>query len=166
MVDQADVTATNGRNEGRAELPTRAVARSTGEFLHDVTTLAELQGKLLVVDCKQGLSKLVVPIALLVLGLVMALGCVPIALAALAITLVEAADFSLATAMWISLAVGAALALVLGLSGYLWMRSGLWFLDRSYYEWQRNLAWAKDMMRRLSNISKPQPVPRTTYPTR
>ena len=166
MVDQADVTATNGPNEGRPELPPRAVARNTGEFLHDVTTLAELQGKLLVVDCKQGLSKLIVPIALLVLGIVIALGCVPIALAALAITLVQAAEFSLASAMWIALAVGAVLALVLGLVGYFWMRSGLWFLDRSYYEWQRNVAWAKDMMRRLSNISKPQPATRTTYSTR
>ena len=100
MVDQADVKPTNGHDGGRSELPPRAVARSTGEFLHDVTTLAELQGKLLVVDCKQGLSKLVVPMTLLVLGIVIALGCVPIALAALAITLVQAADFSLASAMW------------------------------------------------------------------
>src|SRR5688500_2820931 len=94
MVDQADVKPTNGRDEGRSELPPRAVARSTGEFLHDVTTLAELQGKLLLVESKQGLTKLVMPIALLVLGVVIALGCVPIALAALAITLVQAAEFS------------------------------------------------------------------------
>jgi hypothetical protein len=165
MVDQADVKPTNGRDEGRSELPPRAVARSTGEFLHDVTTLAELQGKLLLVESKQGLTKLVMPIALLVLGVVIALGCVPIALAALAITLVQAAEFSLAAAMWISLAVGAALAAILTLAGYFWMRSGLWFLDRSYYEWQRNVAWAKDMMRRLSNISKPQAPPRSTYST-
>jgi len=162
MVDQADVTATNGRNE----LPPKAVARSTGEFLHDVTTLAELQGKLLLVDCKQGLSKLVMPIALTVLGVVIALGCVPIALAALAITLVQAFEFSLAASMWISLGVGLALAVIFTLAGYFWLRSGLWFLDRSYYEWQRNVAWAKDMMRRLSNISKPQPAPRTTFSTR
>jgi hypothetical protein len=157
MVDQADVKASNGRNE----LPPKAVARSTGEFLHDVTTLAELQGKLLLVDCKQGLTKLIVPIVLLTLGIVIAVGCVPIALAALAITLVQAADFSLAAAMWTALAVGSVLALVLALAGYFWLRNGLWFLDRSYYEWQRNVAWAKDMMRRLSNISKPQ----TTYST-
>jgi hypothetical protein len=161
MVDQADVTASNGRNE----LPPKAVARSTGEFLHDVTTLAELQGKLLLVDCKQGLSKLIVPVVLLTLGVVLALGCVPIALAALAITLVEVAEFSLSAAMWIALAVGVVLALVLALAGYFWLRSGLWFLDRSYYEWQRNVAWAKDMMRRLSNISKPAAPSRTTYST-
>jgi len=166
MVDQAGVRPSNGRNDnGRSELPPRAVARSTGEFLHDVTTLAELQGKLLLVDCKQGLSKLVMPIVLLVLGVVIALGCVPIALAALAITLVEVAEFSLAAAMGIALAVGVVLAVGFGLAGYFWIRSGLWFLDRSYYEWQRNVAWAKDMMRRLSNISKPQPATRATYST-
>src|SRR5688572_5913699 len=125
MVDQADVKPMNGRNDnGRSELPPRAVARSTGEFLHDVTTLAELQGKLLLVDCKQGLSKLIMPIALLVLGIVIALGCVPIALAALAITLVQAAEFSLAAAMGIALAVGVVLALAVSLAGYFWLRSG------------------------------------------
>ena len=39
MVDQADIKPTNGRNgNGRGELPPRAVARSTGEFLHDIAS--------------------------------------------------------------------------------------------------------------------------------
>jgi len=46
MVDQAQVTPA----EDRSELPPRAVARGTAEFLHDVMTLAELQGKLALVD--------------------------------------------------------------------------------------------------------------------
>lgn len=155
MVDQTYVAPAEKPTNGRSELPPRAVARNTGEFLHDITTLAELQGKLLLVESREGFNKLVIPIATLVAGLAIALGCVPIALAALAITLVEAAEFSLAAAMGISLLVGVVLAAVLAIGGYYWVRSGLSFLDRSYYEWQRNVAWAKDMLKRLSNISKP-----------
>jgi hypothetical protein len=155
MVDQTYVAPAEQPTNGRSELPPRAVARNTGEFLHDVTTLAELQGKLLLVECRDGLKKLVIPIVTLVVGVVIALGCVPIALAALAITLVQAAELSLAAAMWISLLIGVVLAAALAVGGYYWLRSGLSFLDRSYYEWQRNIAWAKDMMRRLSNFSRP-----------
>ena len=60
MVDQAQVTATNGRNE----LPPQAVARGASEFMHDVVTLAELQGKLVVIDFRDGMAKLITPLAL------------------------------------------------------------------------------------------------------
>jgi hypothetical protein len=163
MVDQAQVRAEDKGSNGRGELPPRAVARSTGEFLHDVTTLAELQGKLLLVDCQNGLRKLLVPIVTLVVGLVVAIGCVPIALAALALTIVEMTELSIAASLGISLLVGLILAAALTVGAYFWLRSGLSFLDRSYYEWTRNVAWAKDMMKRLSQISKPQPPLRTTY---
>jgi len=162
MVDQAQIRADEKPTNGRSELPPRAVARSTGEFLHDVTTLAELQGKLLLVDCQAGLRKLLVPIVSLVIGLVVAIGCVPIALAALAITLVETTELTLAASLGIALLVGLVLAAVLTIGAYFYLRSGFSFLDRSYYEWQRNVAWAKDMLKRLSQISKPQPPLRTT----
>ena len=53
MVDQAEMKPTNGHTE----LPPRAVAREPAEFLHDLTILAELQAKLLVVDCRQGMHQ-------------------------------------------------------------------------------------------------------------
>src|SRR5437762_2582547 len=93
MVDQAQVTQQQPATplptgpDGRAELPPRAVARSTAEFLHDVATLAELQGKLTLVDLREGLAKLILPTALVLIGAAVGLGCVPIALAALALTL-------------------------------------------------------------------------------
>lgn len=70
MVDQAEVTTA----DGRTELPPRAVARGTAEFFHDVTTLAELQGKLVIVDLREGVSKLVIHAVLLVVGAVIGLG--------------------------------------------------------------------------------------------
>jgi uncharacterized membrane protein len=160
MVDQTQVKDEKPTN-GRGESPPRAVARSTGEFLYDVTTLAELQGKLLLVDCQAGLRKLLVPIVAMVIGLVVAIGCVPVALAALALTLVETTELTLAASLGIALLVGLLVAAILTIGAYFYLRSGFSFLDRSYYEWQRNVAWAKDMMKRLSQISKP-PL-RTTY---
>jgi len=139
------------------------MARSTGEFLHDVTTLAELQGKLLWVDCQNGLRKLLIPIVTLVVGLVVAIGCVPIALAALALTIAELTELTIAASLGISLAVGLVLAAILSVGAYFWLRNGFSFLERSYYEWTRNVAWAKDMMKRLSQMSRPQPPPRTVY---
>ena len=43
-------------------------------FLHDVTTLAELQGKLVIADAREGVSKLVTPAILVVFGVAVALG--------------------------------------------------------------------------------------------
>ena len=91
MVDQVQINPTNGRTE----LPPRAVARNTAEFLHDVATLAELQGKLALVDLREGVAKLLFPVGLLGAGAAVALGCVPIALMAIAFTL-EAHDDAVA----------------------------------------------------------------------
>jgi hypothetical protein len=162
MVDQTQMTGTEKPTNGRSESPPRAVARNTAEFLHDLTTLAELQGKLLLIDCQQGLRKLLVPIVTLLVGLTVAVGCVPVALAALAVALVETTELSLAASLGVAVLSGLVLAAVFTTAAYLWLRDGFTFLERSYYEWGRNRLWAKDMLKRLSQISKPQPSLRTT----
>jgi hypothetical protein len=150
MVDQADVKPTNGHTE----LPPQTVARSGAEFLHDLTILAELQGKLLLVDFRQGLWKLLMPFALLLVGASVALGSVPIALAALALTLVETTTLTLAQSLGVSLLVGVLVSGVLTLAGWAGLRSNLGFLNRSYAEWRRNLQWAKDTLKRLGQAPR------------
>ena len=162
MVDQTPITAAGTSMNGKGELPPRAVARNTAEFLHDLVTLGELQGKLLLVDCRQGMRQLLVPIATLVVGLVVAIGCVPVALAALALAIVETTELKLAESLGIALAVGLAAGAALTMGAYLWLRHGFTFLERSYYEWGRNRLWAKDTLKRLSQISKPQPTLRSS----
>jgi hypothetical protein len=143
MVDQTKVNTSNGY-----ETPPRAVARSTAEFLHDILTLAELQGRLLVLDGQSELRKLIFPLVILVTGAVVCLSCLPIALAALALLLVEAAEFTLAQAFGIALLVGLALGGVLVMGGVFYLRSGWTLFERSRTEWQRNVQWAKDVLRR------------------
>jgi hypothetical protein len=168
MVDQAQVTARPGGNgtgvngpggNGRTELPPRAVARSSAEFLHDITTLAELQGKLLLIDLQEGVQKLVISAIMVVLGTIIALGTVPIGLAAIALTLAYfQPDWPLAAHFGIALAIGVVLAAALAIPALYAIKKNVWMFDRSRDEWLRNTQWAKDAMRRMSGRATTPPA--------
>jgi Putative Actinobacterial Holin-X, holin superfamily III len=161
MVDQAQVTTKNGKNgtkNGQEELPPRAVARGMAEFLHDVATLSELQGKLFLIDVREGTAKLLVPVISLCVGAAIGLGCIPIALAALALMLKEITTLTLATCFGISLAIGLFMALVLTIVALGVVKAGLKMFDRSLYECGRNTKWAKDTLKRLSQSSTSSPL--------
>jgi len=165
MVDQAQITdcqasqataststgAQNTKVNGRTELPPQAMARNSAEFLSDVATLAELQGKLAVVDLKEGTAKLTTAVVLLGAGIVIALGSVPIALAALALAINEFARLSPAASFGIALLVGLVLAAVLALPAFYALKKNVWMFERSRHEWHRNLQWLRDTMKRLGN---------------
>jgi hypothetical protein len=145
MVDQAQ------QIDGRpAETPPRAVARSAGELLGDLVTLAELQGKLCLVDARDGVSKLLTPAIVFAVGVMVALGCIPVALAAFALALVEIVRLTYAQAFGIALLVGVVLAggLCYGAIGYL--RCCFQVFDRTKIEWHQNLKWGKDALARFS----------------
>ena len=158
MVDQAPLKSTNGRSES----PPRAVARSAAEFVHDVLTLAELQGKLLVVDVETGLQKLIWPAAGLVVGVVLALCCVPLGLAAIALAIDETTRLTLAQSFGVVLGGAALVASVLIVGAVMYLRHGWNMFDRSRSELSRNLQWSKDMLRRLgrgpSRATEPLPA--------
>lgn len=158
MVDQAQVMPINGRNE----LPPQAVARSATEFMHDVVTLAELQGKLIVVDFREGVAKLIMPLVALIVGAAIGLGCVPIAMATIALLLKELTTLSLAACFGISLAIGVFACLVLSIVAYGVFKSGLKMFDRSLYEWGRNRKWFKDTLKRVSQAGSQPSIPRTS----
>ena len=176
MVDQAQITCrtpatsdragmsdrpmtsdrpTNGRSN---ELPPRAVARSTAEFLHDITTLAELQGKLLVIDLQEGVKKLVISTILLVLGTIIALGTVPIALATVAFLITYFTELPLVCTFGIALLVGLVLAAALAIPALFALKKNVWMFDRSRDEWIRNMQWAKEAMRRMSGRESTSPA--------
>jgi len=60
-----------------------------GEVTHDIVSLAELQFELLRIDCREGLKRLLVPVALLLLAGIVALGTTPIVLILVAEFLVQ-----------------------------------------------------------------------------
>jgi hypothetical protein len=96
------------------------------------------------------MAALLVPIVSLCLGVALALGCVPIALAALALTLKEITTLSLAACFGIALAVGLFGAVVLTIVAFGVVKGGLKMFDRSLAEWERNRQWIKDTLKRIA----------------
>jgi len=149
MVDQAPLKSANGR----AESPPQAMARSAGELVDDVLTLAELQGKLLVVDFETGLQKLIWPAVVLAAGAIVALGSVPVALAALALAIDETTRLTLAQSFGVVLAGATLVAIVLIAASVSYLRHSWSMFDRSWTELWRNVQWSKEMLRRLGRRS-------------
>jgi hypothetical protein len=161
MVDQTKV---NG-SARRGEAPPRAIARSTGELLEDLLTLAELQLRLLVLDVRQGLVRLAIAAGAVVAGAVLLLGCVPIAIAATALCLVETTSLTLAQAFGLSLLAAVLLAAGLAATGIVYVRRRLDILERSRHEWRENAQWFRSALRRLSrrNRAEIRPVSTENY---
>lgn len=159
MVDQTEVKPTNGHTE----LPPRAMARSTSELLHDMATLAELQGKLALLDLSEGFNKLLVPAGLAVVGAAIGLGCVPIALMTLALSLEKLTTLSPPVCYAIAFGVGLLLAAILVIPALATLKMGIRMFDRSLAEWRRNRQWAKETLKRMAQSGTPSaPRPSTT----
>jgi hypothetical protein len=160
MVDQAQITPTSEiRASGRTELPPQAMARNSASFLGDFATLAELQGKLLVVDLREGVNKLIGSVVLLLAGAIIALGCVPVAIATLALLIDElTTNLSPAACFGIALLAGLVLAAALAIPGFIAVKKGLWMFERSRTEWRKNMQWLKDTMHRASGRSSCPPA--------
>ena len=116
------------------------------DFGNDIATLAELQSKLALLDAKEAASRATWHVIALGVGLVVAIGSVPVALIGLADLIASSAKLSAGTARLI---VGlVALSLALGV-GYLGTRGTLASLDsfrRSREELTRNLSWIRTVL--------------------
>ena len=149
MLDQTEVKPTNGHTE----LPPRAMARSTSELLHDMATLAELQGKLALLDLREGFAKLLVPAGLAILGVGVGLGAMPIGLMTLALSLEKLTKLSPPVCFAIAFGVGILLAAILVVPALATLKMGVRMFDRSLAEWRRNRQWAKETLKRMGQSS-------------
>ncbi len=138
-------TQMNGAN-GRTPAP-RAVVENLGEFLHDVVTLGELQTKLFTADVRDFKSGALVPIALMGLAGVLALGCLPVLLTGLAWLLVDYDVLQRGWAFLVAAAGGLAVTAILGAVGWFWFRRQLAVLSRSQVELERNITWIKSVLK-------------------
>jgi len=142
-------TTLNGSRAPGEETAAHAVARSTGEFLHDLVTLGELQLQLLWIDGQDKLRNLLWPMIMLGVGAVIGCATIPVALIALAMTLTETTSLSPAQSAGIAAGVGLILAVLFAAIGWLALRSprGDAF-ERSGKEWRQNLRWIKDALQK------------------
>jgi hypothetical protein len=132
------------------------MARSAGELLHDVVTLSELQARLLVADAREGVTHLVLPFVIIAVGLMVLLGCIPVAFITLALLLIETTTLTAVQAYGLSLLIGVLLGTTLAAGGYWYLRHGTPMFERTQIEWRQNIKWAKDAIGRITKSTKRQ----------
>lgn len=143
MADQA--TMTNGRNAA----PASEMTRNVSGLASDISTLAELQGRLFALDAKQSARKLIVPLVLTLLGVVFLLGSIPVLLMGVAYLLTDLGMDGTA-ALFVAFAIGLVIgALGVGI-GWALLRHSLDPFQRSRNELVRNLQWIKSALTQSS----------------
>ena len=133
---------------GSPETAPRALARDVGEFAHDVLTLAELQAQLFVADAHECGRRVLVPDLVLLCGVVLGLTCLPLALATLALIVIQVFEISYAAGFLIAVVVGAVFSALLCVIGLFQVRESVAVLGRSQQELVRNLRWVKNVLKR------------------
>lgn len=140
--------------------PSTGVAKDVGELTHDIVSLVELQFELFRNDCRGGLKGLLLPLALLLIAGMVAVGTASVTLLLLAEFLVQAAGLSRAVAL-----AGAALsgflgAVALAIVGWSQLRGVGRVFRRSREELARNLTWIKNSLKRPTPLGPPPPQDR------
>jgi len=152
-------TIMNRRNGSTPSSPNE-VAKSIADLTHDTMSLAELQFELFRVDCRDGLKRMLIPGALLLLAGIVAVGSVPIALLLMAELLAQAAGLSRAAALSIAALSGFIVAAAIGFVGWFHLRGVVRVFERSLEELARNVAWIKHAVKRPAPSESEQPQDR------
>lgn len=136
---------TNGN--GATEAPQTALRRNMTDVAYDITTLAELQAKLLKADLLEIRDRVIWPMILGVVAAVILLASLPVAMAALAMVFHEEAEFTLASSLGLAALIGLLLAGGIGAGAWFTIRSAFEPIDRSQTELARNVQWIKHVLK-------------------
>lgn len=131
-----------GASRGGPGLGSVFGGRASG-FVKDVSTLVELQAELAALDSREAARKATAPMALLVSGLAMLVGSLPVALLGAAWLLASALGIHRGWAMLLTASAAMLLAAISAAFGVSGIRASLATFRRSREEWTRNLAWAR-----------------------
>jgi uncharacterized membrane protein YqjE len=156
MVDQTKMKAGNGRAPSTLK-NTRTAARNVAHLLHDAVTLAELQFRLFVLDCQHLREKLSTSLVAIGVGLVLALSCVPLALAGIVLVFRDVAGLSRLASVWITFGLTAVIGAICIGCGVWWLRNASNAFESSRVEWTQNIERLKEMLRRSSHPTQSQP---------
>ncbi|NQV24171.1 MAG: phage holin family protein [Rhodopirellula sp.] len=137
-------------NNDQPQSPASGMRQSMTDFAADLAELTELQLHLFFADSQQIRKDIGVPIAAFAGGVVVALGCVPVALVTLALVLVAAAGLSPSAAFAIAFGTGMVAAIALLAFGWSKLRRSLSGFERSTFEARRNFQWLKKTLRQTS----------------
>jgi len=146
MVDQASLNEPGWPGPAlykREPSAAAGVRDGVGDLLHDVVSLSELQVQLLAVDTRESVDKAKTPIGLLIGGISLALGAIPVLLLSLGEALTLWLGWERALSYLVS---GLAGVVIAGVLLYLaWQQTGavLAVFDRSRVELAENVKWIK-----------------------
>lgn len=122
------------------------MSRNVASFGSDLVQLMDLQAALFKADAREAAKKTVPPTALFTLGLMILLGLFPILMAGLASLLAEN-GWAWSSALLTVAGGSFVLVALLGVAGWLLLRSGRGAFTRSLYEWDRNKKWVKESLK-------------------
>jgi len=145
------------QRNGSSNVPPNRVAKDMGQLTYDIMSLAELQFELFRNDCRAGMRGLLVPVAMLLLATIVAVGSVPLALIFIAEFLVQAVGLSRAAAFSIAALGGFIVAVALGVVGWSHIRGIGRVFERSREELSRNITWIKHALKRPAPIDGQSP---------
>jgi hypothetical protein len=145
------------RCNGSTQSPPKGVAKGMGELTHDIVALAEFQFELFRADCREGIKRILIPVALLLFAGIVAVGTAPIALIFVAEFLVQTAGLSRAAAFSIAAMSGVIVALVIGVVGWSYLHRVVRVFERSREELASNMTWIKHALKPPAPIESQQP---------
>jgi hypothetical protein len=135
-------------SNGLPRTASKGLARDVGEFAHDVFTLAELQAQLFAADVQECGQRVLVPGLVMLGGITLGLACIPFALAALALWLIQIFELSHATGFLLAVVTGAVVSVLMCVIGWCRVLKHAAVLGRSQQELVRNLRWIKKVLER------------------
>jgi len=125
--------------------------------MDDIMSLAELEFQLFKIDCREGRKQMLIPVAMLLVAGIVAVGTVPIALILIAELLVQSAGLSRAVALSIAVLIGLIVTMGIGVVGWSYLRRVARVFKRSREELNRNMAWIKRTLKPPAPIESRQP---------
>lgn len=135
---------------GARRFPLRRLSKNVAEVLHDLTEMAELQGRLFAVDLRECRARVFFGIVFGAFAAVLLLATCGVAMEALAAALVEYVELSHVAGLTISATFGVVVALLLAVFAWWRLRGALKTFERSREEIRRNIAWLKDALKNAS----------------
>lgn len=138
------MTNHNGHN---GSTPAGQMMKSMGELTHDVVTLAELQYDLLKTDVRDSLQRLITPIIAIGAALLLLAACFPIALACLAVVLIELVGLQAWLSVLIATITGLVFAGAMAWYAKIKVQDSFVAFNRSRSEFNRNIKWLKRVLK-------------------
>ena len=146
--DRPASTSSNVQERSGGEFPPVGVAKSIGSMISDVVSLSELQVQLFKRDTSEAVQRTYIGAAVVLIGSLILLSCLPVGLMALGQLLHQTFELSLAAALGIIFSIGIFLGSLTAYFGIRKLKKVGNVYRRSQEELSQNVRWLKSSLKR------------------